>query len=190
MKPTWEKYLLYGSVIIAILFVTSCQPSESVVQTAIAQTQAAAPTVTLLPTVTRFPTNTVVPTNTTFPTATATDTPPAPLFPIIVNAHMAHDAADTRKTRAFSPNERTFYCFFSLQNAPKSTVVTGVWVLVSAKGYDANSQIDSAEITGGDDNFYFSLDRSPSVNAWPVGRYRIDLYIDGAQAATVDFEVR
>ena len=182
----WVKFLPLTSA----MLIVACGASEHAIQTAIVQTQAAAPSVTPVPTITRFPTSTPLPTNTKFPTATATDTPAAPLFPVIVNAHLAQDAGDTRKATAFSPNQRTFYCFFSLQNALENTVVTGVWVLVSAEGYDANSQIDSAEITGGDDDYFFSLDRSPSVSAWPVGRYRIDLYIDGTQAASVSFEVR
>jgi hypothetical protein len=113
-----------------------------------------------------------------------------PLFPVIVNARLAHDERNNRKTTAFSPDAKTFYCFFNLQHAPDSTVIKGVWVLVSAQGYSPNSKIDSHEFTGGNDQHFFKLDRSPSVNAWPVGSYRIDLYIDGMQAASLSFEVR
>ena len=106
----------------------------------------------------------------------------------ITNAHMARDLDDTDQTNVFSPSDPTFYCFFDLNNAPESTVVKGVWTLVSAEGYESNSEIDSAEVTGSDDYYYFSLDRS--TDAWPVGSYKIDLYIDGNLVETLEFEVQ
>jgi len=54
--------ILSTLIFIAVLFVSGCQPSEAVVQTAMAQTQAALPTATATPT--------PVPTSTTIPTPT------------------------------------------------------------------------------------------------------------------------
>jgi len=106
----------------------------------------------------------------------------------ITNAHMASDESDSSQTTVYATDAPTFYCYFDLNNAPDSTVVKGTWTLVSAEGYEANSEIDSAEITGGDNNYYFSLDRSG--DSWPVGKYKIDLYIDGKLVDTVEFEVQ
>lgn len=106
----------------------------------------------------------------------------------ITNAHMATDANDTAQTTVYSPDAPTFYCYFDLSNAPDDTVVKGVWTLVSAEGYDANSPIDSAEITGSDNSYYFSLDRA--AESWPVGQYKIDLYINDKLVQTVNFEVQ
>jgi len=106
----------------------------------------------------------------------------------ITNVHMANDENDTKQTTMYSPSDKTFYCFFDLNNAPDSTVVKGAWTAVSAQGVDANYAIDSAEITGSDNTYYFKLDRS--TDAWPVGKYKIDLYIDGKLVQTVEFEVQ
>jgi hypothetical protein len=106
----------------------------------------------------------------------------------ITNAHMATDASDTTQTTVYSRTDPTFFCFYDLNNAPDDTVVRGVWTLVSAEGFDANSEIDSAEITGSDDSYYFSLDRA--ADEWPVGQYKIDLYINGNLVETVEFEVQ
>ena len=106
----------------------------------------------------------------------------------ITNAHMASDVDDTKQSNVYSTSVPTFYCFFDLNNAPDSTVVKGTWTLVSAEGYDSNSEIDSAEITGSDNTYYFSLDRSG--DSWPVGKYKIDLYVDGKLVQTVEFEVQ
>ena len=106
----------------------------------------------------------------------------------ITNAHMSTDESDSTQTTVYSPNTATFYCFYDLNNAPEDTVVRGVWTLVAAEGFESNSEIDSAEITGSDDSYYFSLDRA--ADEWPVGQYKIDLYINGNLVETVNFEVQ
>jgi hypothetical protein len=106
----------------------------------------------------------------------------------ISNAHMATDENDSAQTTVYSPDTQTFYCYFDLNNAPDTTVVKGVWTLVSAEGYESNSEIDTAEITGADNTYYFSLDRS--ADEWPVGQYKVDLYINDKLVQTVNFEVQ
>jgi hypothetical protein len=106
----------------------------------------------------------------------------------ITNAHLASDESDTSTVTSYSPSTPSFYCYFDLNNAPDSTVVKGVWTLVYADGYESNSEIDSAEITGGDNTYYFSL--GGGVDPWPVGAYRIDLYIDGGWVDAIEFEVK
>lgn len=106
----------------------------------------------------------------------------------ITNAHLSSDKDDTQQTTVYAVDAPGFFCYFDLNNAPDSTVVKGTWTLVSAEGYEANSEIDSAEITGGSNTYYFSLDRSG--DSWPVGKYKIDLYIDGKMVQTVEFEVQ
>jgi len=106
----------------------------------------------------------------------------------ITNAHMATDESDATQTTVYSPSTPTFFCFYDLNNAPDDTVVKGVWTLVSAEGFEANSEIDSAEITGSDDSYFFSLDRAEE--AWPVGQYKIELYINNNLVETVEFQVQ
>jgi len=106
----------------------------------------------------------------------------------ITNAHMASDVDDTKPSDVFSPSDKTFYCFFDLNNAPDSTVIKSVWTAVSADGVDPNYEIDSAEVTGGDNTYFFKLDRS--ADSWPVGQYKVDLYIDAKLVQTLTFEVK
>ena len=106
----------------------------------------------------------------------------------ITNAHLASDESDTEQVDGYSPTDLGFYCYFDLNNAPDSTVVKGVWTLIFADGYESNSEIDSAEITGGDETYYFSL--GGSTDPWPVGTYKIDLYVDDNLVETIEFEVQ
>lgn len=106
----------------------------------------------------------------------------------ITNAHMASDENDTQQTTVYATNAPSFFCYFDLNNASDTTVVKGTWTAVSAEGLDPNYEIDSAEITGGDNTYSFSL--GGSTDPWPVGKYKIDLYIDGKLAQTIEFEVQ
>jgi hypothetical protein len=106
----------------------------------------------------------------------------------ITNAHMSVDESDSQSTTVYAPDASSFYCYFDLNNAPDDTVVKGVWTLVSAEGYDPNQEIDSAEITGGDNNYYFSL--GGGTDLWPIGQYKIDLYLNDELVQTVNFEVK
>ena len=106
----------------------------------------------------------------------------------ISNAHMAVDEADSAQTTVYAPDAPSFYCYYDLNNAPDDTVVKGVWTLVSAEGYDPKQEIDSAEVTGSDNTYYFALDRG--TDPWPVGEYKIDLYLNDELVETVNFDVQ
>jgi hypothetical protein len=106
----------------------------------------------------------------------------------ISNAHMAVDEADSAETTVYAPDALSFFCYYDLNNAPEETVVKGVWTLISAEGYDPNQEIDSAEVTGGDNTYYFALDRG--AEPWPVGQYKIDLYLNDELVETVNFDVQ
>jgi len=106
----------------------------------------------------------------------------------ITNAHMSRDEGDTEQTNVFTPADASFYCFFDLNNAPDDTVIKGIWTLVEADGYDSNSIIDEVSYTGGDDTLYFSL--AQGNTEWPVGKYKIDLYLNDELVQTLNFEVQ
>jgi len=106
----------------------------------------------------------------------------------ITRVHMATDENDSQSTKSYSPDVSSFYCFFDLNNAPDDTKVKGVWTAVDAKGIDPNFLIDSSEITHGDGVIYFSLERSS--DAWPVGKYKVELFVNDKLVQTVNFEVR
>jgi hypothetical protein len=101
---------------------------------------------------------------------------------------MSLDETDTQQVTSYSPDSPAFYCYFDLNNAPDDTVVKGVWALVSADGYDPNQEIDSAEITGSNQTYYFSL--GGSTDPWPIGQYKIDLYLNSELVQTITFEVQ
>jgi hypothetical protein len=104
----------------------------------------------------------------------------------ISNAWMSTDKEGNSKTATFSPDQ-IFYAQVELKNAPDDTKVKASWTAVSVEGTEPNKAIDSAEITSGDGLVHFNLENNGS---WPVGQYKVDLYLNDALAKTLTFEVR
>ncbi len=100
---------------------------------------------------------------------------------------MSADKDGAQETTVFSPND-TFYAIVTLANAPDDTTVKASWTAVDVEGEDANTLIDESETTSDGNNvltFNLSLD-----SAWPVGKYKVDLYLNGTLDKTVEFEVQ
>lgn len=105
----------------------------------------------------------------------------------IDSAILSTDSEGTQETAVFAP-EDTFYCIVTLANAPDDTTVKAVWTAVDVEGEEPNTQIDEAETTSDGNNvltFNLTID-----TAWPVGKYKVDLYLNGTLDRTLEFEVQ
>jgi hypothetical protein len=101
-------------------------------------------------------------------------------------ARMARDQDGNQPTTVFSPEE-TFYCVTELQNAPDDTKVKASWTAVEVEGTDPNMFIDEAEVTSGSGALFFELSNN---GPWPVGKYKVDLYLNDQLDQTLEFEVQ
>lgn len=104
----------------------------------------------------------------------------------IADAWLARDDAGTERTTVFAPDE-VFYCLVDLQNAPDDTTVKASWTAVEVEGADPNTFIDESELTTGSDTLHFQL---TNEGPWPIGRYKVDLYLNDELDRTLEFEVR
>lgn len=93
-------------------------------------------------------------------------------------------------TTTFAPDQPTLHLVATVANAPSDTKVQASWVAVDIGDVaDPNTVIDSAEVTLNDqDKAHFTLS-TPSTGTWPVGKYKVDLYLDGKLTKTVEFSV-
>ena len=98
----------------------------------------------------------------------------------ISSAEMARDQEGKQPTKTFSPDE-PFYCIVELSNAPNDTEVRAVWTAVKAEGADPNTKIDEAKTTSGSGQLQFNLSNQ---GPWPVGDYKVDLYLNDAEEPT------
>jgi len=62
-----------------------------------------------------------------------------------------------------------------------------VWIAVNAEGTDPNFVINETEFVSGSGVVYFELS---NTNLWPVGTYKVDVYMNDVLTKTVNFEVR
>ncbi len=103
------------------------------------------------------------------------------------NVRMAKDKDGNQPTTVFAPTD-TFHCVLNLANAPDDTVVKSVWTAVKVAGdTPENHKIDEAEIKQGSGSVDFKLSMP---NPWPVGKYKVDLYLNGTLKQTLEFEVK
>ncbi len=105
----------------------------------------------------------------------------------IDSAVLSADSEGTQETTVFAP-EDTFYCIVTLANAPDDTTLKAVWTAVDVEGEDPDTLIDEAETTADGQNlFTFNLTLD---TPWPVGKYKVDLYLNGTLDRTLEFEVQ
>lgn len=105
----------------------------------------------------------------------------------IRDAYMVRDVNGQReKTTTFAQDEN-FYCIVELANAPDDTTMKAAWYVVDVEGVEANYFIDEAEIAQGDGEITFDLTNDA---LWPIGIYRVDLFLNGEANRSLEFEVQ
>ena len=104
----------------------------------------------------------------------------------ISDAWMSTDEDGAERVTEFA-QEAVFYAQVDLQNAPDDTTLKAVWIAVEVQDTDPNFVINETEFATGDGLVHFTLSND---NLWPTGKYKVDLYMNGELASTLDFEVR
>ena len=89
----------------------------------------------------------------------------------------------------FLTDAKAIHAVINLAEAKAGSVLKGVWVSIDAIE-TPNYEIDAAEANvaaDGEAAAHFSL--SAPDKGWPVGNYRIDIYLDGKQIASAPFSI-
>lgn len=108
--------------------------------------------------------------------------------PALTDPRTSTDSEGNSPTTTF-PTSGSFFAVADLSNVEVGSVVDAIWFLDSADGYDSG-EIDRSSLTIDDSSFnYVSFELLP-VDTWPVGEYRVELYLNGALAHTINFSVR
>lgn len=105
----------------------------------------------------------------------------------IRSAKLSANESGSPETTVFRPDDFTVYCIVDLANAPSDTVVKSVWTAVDVEGVDANTLIDEVSLTSGDARVTFNLTNN---QPWPLGKYKVDLYLNGKFNRTLEYQVR
>lgn len=104
----------------------------------------------------------------------------------IADAWMSTDEAGDSHTTVFT-QDAIFYAQVDLRNAPDDTNLKAVWIAVDVEETEPNLTINETEINTGSGLVHFQLSNE---NLWPLGTYKVEIYLDGKLAKTLEFEVR
>ncbi len=109
--------------------------------------------------------------------------------PSLTNPRMSTDSDGNNPTTVYSAND-TFYAVADLDNVETGSVVDAKWYLVSAEEYDPG-EIELSSVTIEDKNAvnYVSFELT-SKDGWPVGEYKVELYLNAVLAHTLNFSVQ
>ena len=107
------------------------------------------------------------------------------------NVRTAFDSDGNDLTKVFSPAD-VFFVVADLKNAPAGTVVEAKWIAVQIFDYEPGELIYEQAISDfTDESFtgtiYFQLSND---DGWPVGEYRVDIYLNGNFVGTAAFSVQ
>ncbi len=127
-------------------------------------------------------------------TARATPAAPSPLpTRMIASVTLALDTQGVNKDpvnpTALFPPGAVIHAIVAIQNAPANTRFTATWYAVDVGGIvPPNTRIDSTDLTTERTrNLDFAL--APTTT-WPVGKYRVDISVNGQIDQSADFVVR
>ena len=104
----------------------------------------------------------------------------------IGDAWLSNDSEGNNRTTTFS-QEDTMNLFVELNNAPDDTELKVAWIAVDAEGVDPNYLLNETNFTSSDDVVHFDLSND---NLWPVGSYKVDVYLNGTLDRSLTFEVQ
>ena len=99
------------------------------------------------------------------------------------------DAQDGAAKSTFAPQTAKIFLRTKLVDVPSGSRVRSDWIAEKAMGAPQNYKIDSTELKVGPAMNVVNFNYSKPTAGWPVGDYRIDLFIDDKLASQVKFKV-
>ena len=109
----------------------------------------------------------------------------------ITSAELARGYADgkaTDTTSTFAPSDPSLHYVVTLSGAPDDTKVKAVWTIVDAgDGQFKDQKLDESVLQSGSAVLNFTL---AAKQAWPVGKYKVDLFLNDKLDRTTDFLVQ
>jgi hypothetical protein len=109
----------------------------------------------------------------------------------ITSAELARGYADGKATGSsttFAPSDTPLHYVVTLGSAPDDTKVKAVWTIVDAgDGQFKDQKLDETELQSGSGVLNFTL---AGKQEWPVGKYKVDLFLNDKLDRTADFLVQ
>jgi len=98
---------------------------------------------------------------------------------------------NTKPTDTFAPTTPKLNAFFRSTGTAKGDKWRGVWIAEDVgSAAPANTKIDEGTLTADQDNFYGAFSLSKPTAGWPLGKYRVEIYVNDQLATTVKFSIQ
>jgi hypothetical protein len=102
----------------------------------------------------------------------------------------ATDSSDGDAMDTFAPTLPKIFVHAGLADISSGSKLTSDWIAVDTNGAaPPNYKIDSATIDAGAITNVATFSLSKPNAGWPLGKYRVDLSIDGKPAGSVKFSI-
>jgi hypothetical protein len=99
------------------------------------------------------------------------------------------DAQDGAAKATFAPQTPKLFLRTKLVDVPTGSRVKSEWIAEKTQAAPPNYKIDSVEMKVGPMGNAANFNFSKPTAGWPVGDYRVDLFIDDKLASQVKFKV-
>jgi hypothetical protein len=108
--------------------------------------------------------------------------------PGVSNIRMTTDNTGETATTVYSPSD-DFFVYFDVNGMDTGTPFEGRWYAVNIEGEDPNTPFSTIDynLEEGVNIVYFQLF---SDTEWPVGTYRVEIYMSGAKVGETQFNVQ
>jgi len=122
---------------------------------------------------------------------TPAQSPPAPASPAIEEVYLARDDGNGKagdQAEEFRTTDIPIHCVVLLDTPAKVTVKMN-FVAVKVAGVKPETKVVSASYTTNEKQNRVNFTGTPD-GAWTPGRYRVDLFIDGRAAKSIEFDIK
>lgn len=105
------------------------------------------------------------------------------------DAVLTSDPEGQTRARSYTPDS-TFYVAVHLYDAPDGATVRAVWRITepdAGQTIQPGTEIGAAEVTRTDGLIVLSL---APTDPWPLGRYEVDVYLNGRKKDTLRFRLK
>ncbi|GLQ93805.1 hypothetical protein [Dyella acidisoli] len=127
------------------------------------------------------------------PASTAAATPAAPaaaegfqVSTVTLGDVVTNDHKVKKEVTTFSPSQKTIYASVDTTGSTPGATINAKWSYLEGNGQVVTSTSQSI-IADGPATTTF---RVQNPNLWPEGKYKVDISVDGKQAASKNFEVK
>lgn len=126
--------------------------------------------------------NTLNPSTSSTPTVAAISSLPGQVG--IFDVYLASDMKGQFRSTSFTYSQ-TICLFFNLNDPSGSNMVKAVWSTVAVEGQPANVEVYRTENQVTTSSFAIEVNNG----SWKVGKYKVELYLNGVLDETIEFQI-